>query len=54
MEELVRGQRVELGLEPHLVINHIIDDSLINKSLMLVLRMTQLILEFNGSVLSVV
>ena len=51
----MRGQRVELGLEPHLAINHITDNSLINISCILVLRNTQLILEFKGNVtLSVV
>ena len=54
MEELVRGQRVELGLEPHLVINQRTDDSLINNSCMSVLRKTQLRLEFKDSVLTLV
>lgn len=50
----MRGQRGELGLEPHLVINHITDDSLINNSCMSIMRKTQLTSEFKGSVLSVV
>ena len=45
---------MELGLEPHLVINQIIDDLVINNSCISVLRNIELRLEFKGSVLSVV
>ena len=54
MEELVRGQRVNLGIETDLVSNQVTDDSLINNLCMSVLRKTQLILELKGSVLSFV
>ena len=44
---------MEVGLEPHLVINQITDNSLNNNSCMSVTRNTQLRLELKGSVLSV-
>ena len=47
-------QSVEVEIEPHLVINYITDKSSINNSCMCELRVTQLRLEFNGSVLSIV
>ena len=53
MEELVRGESVELEVEPHVVINHITDKSTIDNSCMLDHRKTQLRLEFKGSVLSI-